>query len=95
MKENSNKKGPINSVKSNPDCGFIFAFGGAKSNNPVIWDSQEIAKIREIFYPRMNMNEQDMIAAKEEEEAAAKSTQLSRKKQRAANYKNKVKKFKK
>jgi WD40 repeat protein len=88
------KIGPINSVKSNPDSGFIFAFGGAKSNNPVIWDSQEIKHIRDTFYPRMGMKEEDLTAIDEN----IKTEKISnRKQQRAANYKNfnRNKKFKK
>lgn len=86
-------------MKSNPDSGFIFAFGGAKSNNPAIWDTQEVSRIREVFYPRMNMKEEDLLKEEKEDEEAntSASKKTSKRQLRAANYKklNKNKKFKK
>ena len=42
------KIGPINCSKASPDSGFVFAFGGAESGEPVIWDVRE-AKNGTIF----------------------------------------------
>lgn len=35
------KIGPINCSKASPDSGFVFAFGGAESGEPIIWDIRE------------------------------------------------------
>jgi hypothetical protein len=50
-----------------------------------------VQKIREVFYPRMGMKEEDLIAMREEEAKAEKNSKPSRKLQRAANYKKGIK----
>ena len=56
----------------------MFAFGGAESGDPCVWDVREIQQVRERFYPRMNISEAD---------EAAEMAKDSKRKLRAKNFK--------
>lgn len=63
------KLGPINCAKSCPDGDFVFAFGGIKSTEPLVWDIRDLKEVRTQFYPRMGMKEdEDEIKEQEERE---------------------------
>jgi hypothetical protein len=56
----------------------VFAFGGIKSTDPLVWDIRDIKEVRTQFYPRMNMNEDEEEIAQQEEKEKQKRKRADR-----------------
>lgn len=74
----SSFKGPICCAQASPDSQFVFAFGGHGASEPHIWDVRSSKKVREHFYPRVNLDP-TKEEEREEEEAEAKSRKRAKK----------------
>lgn len=47
--------GSISMCKASPDSDFVFAFAGRESCEPKVWDLRGSRRVRDCFYPRMNI----------------------------------------
>ena len=72
------QKGPINCAKAAPDSEFVFAFGGVKSTDPLVWDIRDVKEVRDQFYPRLNRREDEEHIKEQEERDKRKSRRVER-----------------
>ncbi len=56
----------------------MFAFGGIKSTDPLVWDIRDIKEVRTAFYPRMGMNEDEEEIKLQEERDKRRSKRADR-----------------
>jgi hypothetical protein len=56
----------------------VFAFGGVKSTDPLVWDVRESSEVRDQFYPRMGLREDDAEIKEEEEKAKRRGKRAER-----------------